>query len=134
MNRETAIAHFQRFGAACGQRHYGGRNYIGIQLRNSAVTDSDLAMLEYVADEVDVIGLEGTRVTDEGLEHLLQLTVLDNVDLTNTAITDAGLETLCKVPTMEFIHVEQTKVTPQGIERTRQALPTCSVCSDYDSH
>ena len=131
MNRETAIAHFQRLGARCGKRHRNdGRVVIGIQLRDSIVNDSDLKMLKHLADEVDVIGLENTKVTDEGLKHLCQLPILDNIDLANTTISDAGLEILSNIKTLECLCVECTNVTETGVKRFEQAVPECYVTWD----
>ena len=73
MNRDTAIAHFKALGARCETRRYPERDVVGIQLRHSAVTDDDLAFLEHLRDDVDVVGLEGTKISDAGLAHLVRL-------------------------------------------------------------
>lgn len=131
MNREVAIAHFQSFGVQCNVRHRGnGLDVIGIQLRDSLVRDEDLAMLQHLAGEVDVIGLENTAVTDAGLKHLCQLRVLDNIDLANTAITDAGLDIISCIKTLECLCVENTKVTSEGVRRFETAVPECYVTWD----
>lgn len=105
---------------------------MGIQLRDSNITDNDLACLKYLADVVDVVGLENTAVTDEGLAHLLPLTILDNVDLSNTGVTDEGLDVLSKIRTLEVIHIEATKVSPDGVRKLHAALPECTIVSDFD--
>lgn len=131
MNREIAIAHFQRFGAHCGERHRSDvGDVIGIQLRDSLVNDVDLSMLEYLADEVDVIGLENTKITDEGLKYLCCLSKLDNIDIANTAVSDFGLETLSSIQTLECLCVEGTNVTESGIKRFEAAVPECYVTWD----
>jgi len=131
MSRELAIAHFQRFGARCGVRHRSdGLTVIGIQLRDSVVRDEDLALLEHLANEVDVVGLENTAITDMGLKYLCQLPVLDNIDLANTAITDAGLDILSSIKTLECLCVEKTKVTEAGVRRFEAAVPACDVTWD----
>jgi hypothetical protein len=132
MNRTAAISHFRQFGARCDIRHVQGRDLMGIQLRGSNVTDSDLAYLKYLADVVDVVGLENTTVTDAGLTYLLPLKVLDNVDLTNTGITDKGLNALSNITTLEFIHIEGTKVSAQGVRNLQSLLPKCSIASDFE--
>ena len=132
MTRETAIAHFQALGAGCEARRHSGRDVIGIQLRNSSVTDDDLALLTSLRDDVDVIGLEGTNISDAGLAHLLNLRFLENVDLTKTAITDAGLATLSQLPSLEYIHIEGTRVSFAGVSQLQAALPKCEIVSDFD--
>lgn len=105
---------------------------MGIQLRGSNITDSDLAALRHLADVVDVVGLENTAVTNKGLAHLLPLKILDNVDLTNTGVSDTGLDVLATIRTLEFIHIEGTKVSAEGVRKLQAALPECSVVSDFD--
>lgn len=131
MNRETAIAHLKHFGANCGTRHRkDGRDVVGIQLRGSRVSNEDLALLKYLADEVDVIGLEETKVTDEGMKYLCGLSILDNIDLANTAISDVGLEVLSSIKTLECLCVEGTKVTESGVKKFEAAVPDCYVTWD----
>ena len=132
MDRTAAISHFRQFGALCRTRQARGRDLIGIQLRDSNIVDSDLAALKHLADVVDVVGLENTAVTDEGLAYLLPLKILDNVDLTNTGISDKGLEFLATIRTLEFIHIEGTKASAEGVKKLQAALPECSVVSDFD--
>jgi hypothetical protein len=105
---------------------------MGVQLRGSRITDGDLADLQFLADIVDVVGLENTAVSDEGLLHLVPLRILNNVDLTNTGITDSGLDVLSKIRTLEFIHIEGTKVSAEGVRKLQSALPRCEIVSDFD--
>lgn len=87
-------------------------------------------MLEHLANEVDVIGLENTQVTDEGLKHLCCLSKLDNIDLANTAISDSGLEVLSSIKTLETLCVEGSPVTEEGVKRFEAAVPGCYVTWD----
>ena len=132
MNRDMAIAHFKALGAGCGVRRHSGREVIGLQLRHSAVTNGDLEFLEHLCDDVDVVGLEGTKISDAGLAHLLKLRFLDNVDLTDTAITDRGLATLSRMSSLKYIHIEGTRVSLAGVRRLQAALPECEVVCDFD--
>lgn len=129
-NRETALEHFRRLKAHLSLREVNGRRVLGIQLRNRDASDADLRHLYVLRDELDVIGLEGTRITDEGLNHLRGLPMLDNVDLTNTSISDAGLEILAKIESLEYIHLASTAVTAEGVARLENALPKCEVVWD----
>ena len=130
-NREAAIEFFLNLGAHVAPRQIDGRAVLGVQLRNCAVSDGDLCRLAELADELDVVGLEGSQVTDIGLNELTNLPKLDNVDLTNTAVTDAGLLILAQIPTLEFVHVEQTNVTKSGIAKLQSSLPDCEIVSDF---
>jgi len=129
-NRETALEHFRCLKAHLSLREVNSRRVPGIQLRNRDASDADLRHLYVLRDELDVIGLEGTRITDEGLNHLRGLTLLDNIDLTNTSITNAGLEILAKIESLEYIHLTGTTVTAEGVARLETALPKCEVVWD----
>ncbi len=114
-DREFALAHFRRLGAHLAPRQIDGPPALGIQLRRCPIKDDDLAHLRQFRDELDVIGLEGTCITDDGLHHLLDSPKLHNVDLTDPAITDNGLAILARITTLEYSHVEGTAVPSAGV-------------------
>ena len=66
-------------GGYCRAHQIDGKNVIRIQLRNSSVSDEDLVKLKSIKNEVEVLGLEGTKVTDRGLAHLRCFTILENI-------------------------------------------------------
>ncbi|MCE9555579.1 MAG: hypothetical protein K8T91_19700 [Planctomycetes bacterium] len=125
-NRELALLHFRNLGAHFSMREVGGI-VLGIQLRGRNVSDADLALLNAFRDELDIIGLEGTAITDRGLLYLSDLLKLDNVDLTNTTITDAGLRILSGISTLQYVHLDGTRVTAQGVAMLQEALPNCEI-------
>jgi len=131
MNKDDVLAHFQSLGGChCERQLADGRELILIQLRDSTIRDEDLAMLEHLANQVDLVGLENMSVTDAGLTHLCRLPKLDNIDLANTEITDAGLDILSSIKTLECLCVENTSVTRSGVERFEAAVPGCYVTWD----
>jgi hypothetical protein len=132
MNRETAIEFFRSFGAKCTPRHHSGRDVVGLQLRYSSICDDDLLNLRPLRHEIDVIDLEGTKVTDEGLKHLLCLEFLENLCLSNTSITDSGLKTISKINTLGVVHLEGTLTTLDAIMQFGKMVPGCEVCCDFD--
>lgn len=103
---------------------------LAIQLRNTCVSDDDLAGLSALEEEVDVVGLEGTAISDEGLVHLFILPRLENIDLTNTSITDRGLRILARIESLKFLHVQRTFVTEEGVREFCGFLPECEVVWD----
>ena len=132
MTREEALKFFRSFGARCTPRHHGGRDVVGLQLRYSSICDDDLPNLRPLRREVDVIDLEGTRITDDGLKHLLCLMFLDNLCLSNTSITDLGLNTISEIKTLQVVHLEGTQTTLDAIMRFGEMVPGCEVCCDFD--
>ncbi len=76
------------------------------------VTDSDLAFL---APETTRLSLGHTRVTDEGVQALGDLSELAWLDLSSTQITDAALSTLSKLDRLKTVWLAGTNVTDASI-------------------
>ncbi len=75
------------------------------------------------------LDLDGTQVTDAGLEHLKGMTILQLLYLNDTQITDVGLGHLKGLPNLDSLHLNGTQVTDRGIESLRLALPNCHISS-----
>lgn len=129
-DRESALEHFRSLDAHLSYREINGTPVLGVQLRNRLVSDADLYPLRALRDEIDVVGLAGTNVTDRGLRNLLDLPALDNVDLANTAITDEGLEILGNIKSLEYVHIDGTAVSERGVARLQRLLPNCEIVWD----
>ena len=59
-------------------------------LDDTEITDDGLAPVEHLIG-LQILTLEDSQVTDAGLAHLQGLTGLENLNLTGTQVTDAGL-------------------------------------------
>lgn len=132
MTREEALKFFRSFGAKCTPRHHSARDVVGLQLRYSSICHHDLRNLRPLRREIDFIDLEGTKVTDEGLKHLLCLPFLENLCLSNTSIADSGLKTISRIKTLEVVHLEGTQATLEAIMQFGKMVPGCEVCCDFD--
>ena len=64
-----------------------------------------------------VLELNGTEVTDAGLEHLEGLIRLQTLSLFDTQITDAGLEHLEASGRLPALPLGETKVTDEGVKK-----------------
>jgi hypothetical protein len=93
-----AMAHMQELGAKVNLKRGGYE----VDLRNTEVTDDDLADLKHIVN-------------------------LKNVDLRGALVTDAGLDHLRSITTLEFINLERSATTKEGIEKLRQALPKADI-------
>ena len=93
--------------------------------------DLDNAGLEPLKEltGLQMLYLNGTKVTGAGLEHLNGLANLQWLDLNGTKVTDAGLEHLKGLTNLEELDLSDTQVTAQGVESLRQALPNCIIDS-----
>ena len=74
-----------------------------VSWRNSTADDDDVRYIAVTFRKIYGLHLDGTRVTDEGLEHLYGLKSLTRVTLNNT------------------------QVTQQGVADLQAALPDCSI-------
>ena len=59
--------------------------------------------------------------------HLKELTNLEVVYLNGTKVTDAGLVRLKPMTNLEFLDVRGTMVTAEGVKKLQQALPRCEI-------
>jgi Leucine-rich repeat (LRR) protein len=65
---------------------------------------------------VTIVVLDGTQVTDAGLEHLKGLGQLRQLEFRSTQVTDAGLEHLQGLKQLQWLALDETKVTDAGLE------------------
>jgi len=92
-----------------------------VQLR-----DGDLAKLAALQN-LTVLHLENTPITDAGLQHLGKLEKLRYLNLFGTAVTDAGVKELAGLKHLRSLYVAGTKITGQGVRELRQLLPKAIV-------
>lgn len=60
-----------------------------------------------------------SKVADEQLAPLKELTRLSNLNLRGTEITDAGLANISNQKTLVRLHLEKTKITDKGLEQLK---------------
>jgi len=93
-----------------------------VYLHGSQVTDATLAHLKPLTS-VEFVALDNTDITDAGMQHLRGLTRLKKLTLVNTKITDPRLVPLMRLRVLEFITLNSTPVTHAGVAELRRALP-----------
>lgn len=71
-------------------------------------------------DDVQVVSLTSTRVTDAELFHLKGLVALKYLELNRTPVTDAGLVHIREVTSLEWLYLKDTKVTDVGLVHLRE--------------
>jgi cytochrome c/Leucine Rich Repeat (LRR) protein len=102
-----------------------------LNLARTKVTDDGLKSVEGLAN-LRKLHLENTKVGDEGLTHLKGLTNLEYLNLYNTQVTDAGLKNLEGLKNLKSLYLWQTKVTPEGVDSLKKALPKCEINTGWD--
>lgn len=85
-----------------------------VDLSGSSVTDAGLAHLERLSG-LEELYLDSTQITDDGLAHLEGLTALQCLILDDTQITDAGLGHLKGLTALKCLVLANTQVTDAGL-------------------
>ena len=71
--------------------------------------------------------LDGTRVSDEGMEYLSGMSTLDTLSLNGTEIGDDGLAHLSKMTELSSLRLYGTRVTTEGVAAAQEALVGCNI-------
>jgi len=105
--------------------------YVGHGLHVGRTKVSDSGMTHLVAlPGLTTVSLDGTRVTDAGLEDLSKRATIKWLKLNNTEISDVGLGHLARLSNLEVLFVKETRVTSPGIAELQKHLPNCKIYHD----
>jgi hypothetical protein len=99
-------------------------------LVNTQVTDAGLRQLGRFT-QLTTLFVTSNAVTDDGLAGLSELTALNELLLVNCPLTDAGLLHLESLHSLRVLRLNGCRVTAGGVAALQNALPACSVYSDY---
>ena len=78
-------------------------------------------------DTVAGVARGRTAAQDAGLEHVKELTNLDDLSLWGTKVTDAGLVHLKGLTGLRLLNLWKTQVTGEGVRKLQEALPDCYI-------
>jgi len=92
----------------------GWQNLYILDLSNTAVTNAGLVDLKKLTS-LNQLVLSGTKVDDAGLADLKTLPKLQRLVLNGTSVTDAGLAHLKTLTTLRELRLDGTKVTGPGL-------------------
>ena len=98
------------------------QDILWMNLAGTKVTDAGLAQLEPLKN-LRKLHLEKTAITDAGLAHLKPLTSLRYLNLYGTTVTDAGIAQLSELKNLKELYVWQTKVSAEGATNLSKAIP-----------
>jgi len=84
--------------------------------RDEPAGDAEVALLTGVADQVYVLNLAGSKVTDAGLAPLASLKNLSALHLELSSITDVGLAHLTGLGGLEYLNLYGTGITDAGLK------------------
>jgi hypothetical protein len=85
-----------------------------LTIRGSSISDRGMESLVElpVLTQLDLLQ---TDITDEGLRHIGRIQQLNTLDLWDASITDAGLDYLGNSKSLSFLALSRTKVTNEGV-------------------
>ncbi len=98
-----------------------------VRLRGAKITDDALWVLGNLADDLRIVDLCDSKITDEGLRNLRLMPQLEAINLQNTQVSDAGLAHLYQLPQLKALNLENTHVTGIGVEKLQQTFRNCKV-------
>ena len=91
-------------------------NYLSVSFVNArSATDADLQLLLPLKKQLLWLNLGRTKITDEGLKVVAQLSVLRQIHFNNTSITDEGIKQLSPLTELNYINLVGTKITDTGL-------------------
>lgn len=106
-------------------------NVVGVGFFSPDVlADDDLALLGDLP-HLDFVELVRVPISDNGLLNLKGLHSLTYLNLTGTSISDAGIDHLKTLRKLKRLDLTATNVTAEGVASIRQALPSCTIVSDF---
>jgi formylglycine-generating enzyme required for sulfatase activity/Leucine-rich repeat (LRR) protein len=86
---------------------------------NRGVTDAVVAQLSSLA-RLRILNLDGTQITDRGLEHIKRLPGLTSLALGNTNVSDAGMGHLTSLTSLETLVLLRTQVSDAAITHLKR--------------
>jgi hypothetical protein len=86
-----------------------------LDLQHTRITDAGLSRLSRL--KLNWLYLDGTKITDDGLKAIENMTDMQYLFLADTPIDDAGLAHLAKFKHLQILAVGGTRVTPSGLRR-----------------
>lgn len=111
----------------CGATISRFKNLTDLGMDNTHVTD---AFIESVPDSVVWISLNGTAVTNAGVERLIRLPNLEGVFLSGDKVDDATTAALAKIPRLHKVYLSSRKLT----DRSAYSLCSASDLTELSIH
>ena len=103
-----------------------------LNLARTKVTDDGLKVIEPLKN-LRRLHLENTKIGDAGLTHIKGLTTLEYLNLYGTQVTDSGLSQLDGLKNLKALYLWQTKVTPDGVAKLKKSLPGCQIDTGWEA-
>lgn len=99
---------------------------LNVWIDGTGLTDTGLECLEGMTQLHD-LSLSDTHVTGAGLSHLKRLAQLKQLKVSYNGLTDGDAKYLMELKQLEELYLYGTKITEEGLTELRSALPGCIV-------
>ncbi|MGZ8545512.1 MAG: hypothetical protein ACXWV0_09460 [Flavisolibacter sp.] len=87
-----------------------------MDFRESLITDEELALMTTRIKSIEMLDLNGTEITNEGIRHLVQMEYLAELRLKECEKIDNDcISFLNEMPTLKFLYLKSTPVTIEGL-------------------
>jgi Leucine-rich repeat (LRR) protein len=88
-----------------------------IDFRGKDVSSRDIAVLTQcqTLEDLEAVGLRGTRITDESLEYLSELKNVRILDLGNTGVTGHGLRHVARMTGLQCLWLDETLIDDHSL-------------------
>jgi len=90
------------------------KNLKFLKIWGQGISDAGMQHVRQLTN-LNVLGLNDTRVTDDGISQLSGLKNLREVHLFRTAIGDKGMEVLSSIPSLSSMNLRDTKISDDSI-------------------
>ncbi len=102
-----------------------------LDLGFSNVTDKMLSSLSSLKN-LRNLQLQGTQITDETVKSLSKLKYLKTLNLYDTDVTDDIVEALAALPALQSVYLWQTKLTTEGVAQLQTQKPLLDITFQQD--
>jgi len=88
---------------------------------SEAELNSLLARLHYF-DDLILLDLSGTRLTDEGLGHIAGLKEIEHLSVSNTHVGNSGMKYIARLEKVIRLDFSETRVTDDGLRQLQNLI------------
>ncbi len=93
-----------------------------VDFRYTLITDEGLALMATRIKSIEMLDLNGTAITNDGIKNLVQLDYVGELRLKECEQIDNGcIQYLNQIPTLKLLYLKSTPVTIEGLMELKLA-------------